>query len=603
MPRLTRRKFGMLGLSAGLTLVRPTLGNADEAPAVDSIPFLRGVNFNGLTHEPGSQAPATPAVDYYLRQKSMNVVRLCLSWEFVQPTLNAPLDPECLPVIEDQIDRIGAAGAYVILEFHNYGRRSVGGETHVIGETGMVTSAHFADVWTRMALEWKDNPKVIFSLMNEPHDQDVGVLVDVSNSAIAAIRATGARNLIMVSGTGWNSMGWQPGSDNQVRMLDIRDPLDHFCFDVHHYFDEWSQGQSPNVRDEPIASMQAFLAWAKANRRRGFCGEFGCSVNRRGLEACRALLRLIEDNRDVFYGWAWWGAGGPWQPDYVFLLDPFASVTSPVNPDPEGSITWENPVDRPQMKLLQEFLPAATPFNGWLIEDALGDSLEALYRHGDFQPSTSAWIDSGPRGNDAEPGRQGHPAQEKDGGVSFAPTGTYLVSSVSSGKRSESVYAFARMTSAGAADGRTILGAEAKGGRLLQLTRDGGIRLGQADETSAPTANEVVPADAMALVEAHFAIADAAGGNGRTELAFDTQVMRRNPAGPDRFRDGRSIIGARDEGGAEGLAGTLHDLAIFDTILSADDNARVQGRLYWDKGMAHLLPGDHPYRIRAPERI
>ncbi|MDB5877287.1 MAG: macromolecule metabolism protein, partial [Variovorax sp.] len=406
---ITRRRLATGGLAlAGL-------GTVGRIPAAETLPFLRGVNFNGLSDQPGSQAPARPAVDYYIRQKRMNVVRLNFPWEVIQPVLSGPLADASLREIDDQVDRVTAAGAYVVLELHNYGRRNADGRTHVIGETSVVTSQHFADVWTRIANRWKGNARVIFALMNEPHDQRTDVLVAVSNDAINAIRRTGATQLIMVSGNDWNSMGWAVGSQNQKLMLAIRDPADNFCFDVHHYFDDWSRGQTPNVRERPLAAMLAFTEWARANRRRGFCGEFGCHVNKRGLDACQALLQHIESNRDVFVGWAWWGAGGPWQPDYVFLLDPFASATSRTNPDPEGAKTWARPVDRPQMMVLQRFLPAtATPFNGWLIEDGLAGRLMAAFRRGDFMPAknwraadaadrANTWIDSGPSSLHATP--------------------------------------------------------------------------------------------------------------------------------------------------------------------------------------------------------
>ncbi len=44
------------------------------------------------------------------------------------------------------------------------------------------------------------NPKVIFGLMNEPHDLPTENWLTAANVAIAAIRATGATNLITVPG-------------------------------------------------------------------------------------------------------------------------------------------------------------------------------------------------------------------------------------------------------------------------------------------------------------------------------------------------------------------------------------------------------------------
>lgn len=58
-------------------------------------------------------------------------------------------------------------GAYVVLDPHNYTRYY----TNPIGSSS-VTQAQFADFWSRLASSFKSNPKVIFALMNEPHDMD-----------------------------------------------------------------------------------------------------------------------------------------------------------------------------------------------------------------------------------------------------------------------------------------------------------------------------------------------------------------------------------------------------------------------------------------------
>jgi endoglucanase len=501
--------------------------------------------------------------------------------------------------MQDQVDRVTGAGAFIILELHNGGRRKRNGKDYIIGEDPAVTIADFTDGWTRMALQWKDNPRVIFELMNEPHEQDIGTLVEVSNAGIAAIRATGATNLIMVCGINWNSLAWGVGSDNQSYMLKITDPLDHFCFDVHHYFDEWGQGKGPNVRDDPVTPMRNFLDWARANRRRGFCGEFGCSFNKAGLDACRELLVMIEGNPDVFMGWAFLGAGGPWLPDYVYLLDPFASITAANNPDPEGSITWANPVDRPQMKLLQRYLPGATPFNAWLIEDELASSIKALYRHGDLSASGDRWLDSGPKGRHATAGWGSRPKPEGDGGVTFAASGQYLAGNFES-TGEESIYAVVKLPAKASDDLRTILGSDSAGGRQFAVTTKGALAVIRSGEAPpAASGPEAFTADTALLVQARLSSPGQNRASRSLELATTTG-MASDIAPVQRFASGMAIIGAADEDGTQGLDGTLHDLAVFDRPLSDEDNARVQGRLHWDKGLAHLLPDDHPYRRRPP---
>lgn len=571
---------------------------ADGGPSrlSTALPFLRGVNFGGLTHETWSQAPAPAAYDYYLRQKKMNVVRLVFTWEWIQPRMQAPLDPERCRVIDEQIGRAATTGAYVILEFHNFGRRTVDGVEQIIGESAACSATDFADAWGRMAQRWGRNDRVILGLMNEPHDQSTEVLLAVSNAAIAAIRRAGATGLVMVSGNDWNSMGWSKGSDNQKWMLHIKDEANNFCFDVHHYFDDWSAGQTPNVREDSLASMLSFTAWAKAHRMRAFCGEFGCGVNKRGLDACRDLLAHIEANKDVFIGWAWWGAGGPWQPDYVFLLDPYASVTSPTNPDPAGALTWAEPVDRPQMKLLQEFLPAdATPFNAWLIEVQLASKIGVLYRKGDYRGASktclfggagcaSEWLDSGPRRISARSKSSRAPASQRDGSVRFARAQS-LAMTLPPTDRITDVYATVKLAAPFAAARRHIVAGMPSGSqrseglaiesKALRPSVEENVRLLQAARRP-PEINKPKSADA-----------------GTASIASLTWIE-------GRLNAAQTTIGAADPHGTEDLNGSVFDLLMLRKGVTPDEQARLQGRLFWDLGLAHTLPPTHPYRSRAP---
>lgn len=607
MTSIKRRTFNTLSMSAILAAALVDKSYSQAAASSKNIPFLRGINFTGLTSTRGSQAPAAGAVDYYILQKKMNVVRLNFDWAFLQPQLFGAFDIKNVAILQQQINRITQAGAYVILELHNFGRLTVNGTEQIIGESPELTADHFADVWTKIALQWRDNAKIIFELMNEPHDQDTATLVTVSNAAIAAIRATGAKNLIMVCGNEWNSMGWLPGSDNQTHMLDIVDPLDNFCFDVHHYFDNWSQGQTPNVRNDPIASMEEFTKWAKNHGKLGFCGEFGCSTNKRGLEACAALLDHIEQNPDVYLGWAWWGAGGPWQPDYVFLLDPFASISSRVNPDPKGSATWANPIDRPQMKVLQKFLPkTATPFNAWLIEDALLEQVEVMYRHGDFRGRSKSsgffddakedniWLDSGPaRRNAHDPSAT--IVADKQGGVTFFEPGQFLTADASINQRN--IYAVVAADPARTGPSSVILAGDSRTGKM-QSSLSASVPKAPLGAAKAEGGNA---ADGQGNQKYLLGVRSAKNARESTIFSFQGEGGRWQQGQDDGDEAGKLIIGAANEQGEGIFGGAIYDIVVLSNEISDDDHLRIQGRLYWDMGLAHQLPSDHRYRTRPPE--
>lgn len=364
----------MLALALVASAFSAIAAGCSEAVAVKSTaPMLRGVNLAGQRYTIGNQMPVTAAIDYFVAEKKMNIIRLCLDWERLQPSLNGPLTPVEMAGINEQISAIVAGGAKVIIEIHGYGRRTEGGVERIIGETEFVTSDHFSDLWRRFAEAWKNNDNVIFELMNEPHDQKNDILMDVQNAAILAIRSTGAKNLIMVTGNGWSHPEWYADRANQALALRLKDPLDNMAFAIHRYFDQYSQGQSCSVYSTSVSSMKTFTDWARANGKRAFVGEFGVCGTAEGREAVTHFLNHVEANPDVYMGWTWWAGGGWWQDDYIYLLDPYGSQWDKNNPDRNvalggtgKSTTWAKPrPDRPQMKFIQPYLSAgASPFNG-----------------------------------------------------------------------------------------------------------------------------------------------------------------------------------------------------------------------------------------------
>jgi endoglucanase len=183
-----------------------------------------------------------------------------------------------------------------------------------------VTAAHFAAFWGELARRCVDQPHVIFGLQNEPHDQDKAVLAGVHNAAIAAIRQTGARHLILVPGSAWTGAHSWISSGNARAALTITDPLETMAFDVHQYLDADSSGRVGGCTEGAGARLQAFTHWAREHGKRGFLGEFGAGGGALCLTETRALLGHIAENRDVWLGWTAWGGGAWWPADYPLAL-------------------------------------------------------------------------------------------------------------------------------------------------------------------------------------------------------------------------------------------------------------------------------------------
>ena len=254
----------------------------------------------------------------YFVGKGMTTFRLPFRWERLQPTRKAAFDAAEQTRLTTTTNNLLAKGAAVVLDAHNYARYG----TTLIG-SGSVTNADFADFWGRLATLYKGNSKVVFDIMNEPHDMSTEQWVSAANAAIAAIRATGANNLIIVPGNGWDgahswSENWY-GTANSTAMLQIKDPGNNYAYEVHQYLDDTSAGSSQSCTSTTAGSQRlaGFTSWLKANGKRGFLGEFNGGRNATCLAALDDMLKHLEANSSVWLGWTFWAAGPWWGNDVI----------------------------------------------------------------------------------------------------------------------------------------------------------------------------------------------------------------------------------------------------------------------------------------------
>ncbi len=327
-----------------------SLGSVGNASA-SSVTFA-GVNLAGA--EFGETLPGTFGADYtypthseadYFIGKGMNIFRLPFRWERLQRSQLSDFNSAELARLDDFVSYATGKGAYVILDPHNYARYY----GIVIGDTGLAASS-FADFWSKLAAHYKSNSRVIFGLMNEPHSMPTEQWRDDANAAIAAIRITGATNLILVPGNAWTgahswSQNWY-GIPNAVAMLGVSDPGNNYAFEAHQYLDADSSGINDTCVSTAIGSqrLQDFTTWLRQNGKRGFLGEFAGGRNSTCYAALDDMLSYIDQNLDVWLGWTYWAAG-PWWNDYIFTLEPSIGT------------------DRPQMSSLINHLMVLDPYH------------------------------------------------------------------------------------------------------------------------------------------------------------------------------------------------------------------------------------------------
>jgi len=326
------------------TLLAPSLANAQTSAApITPLPYT-GVNLSG--GEFGDVKPGvtsifnknytypTPSELDYFAAKGVNIIRFPFRWPRLQPTLNQPLVPAELDRIKSVFAEATKRHLTILLDPHDYARfydKPIGSPD--------VPNAAFANFWSQLATAFKDNPNVWFGLMNEPHDMPKEQWLSAANASIAAIRATGAKNMILVPGISWTGAHSWISSGNGDAMAKIVDPLNHYTIEAHQYLDSDSSGTKPTAVSPTIGSerLKQFTAWCREHHLHALLGEFGAADNPTAAAATDDTFRYMEANRDVWIGFTWWSAG-PWWGDYMFTLEP------------------KNGQDRPQMSIVAPHL-------------------------------------------------------------------------------------------------------------------------------------------------------------------------------------------------------------------------------------------------------
>lgn len=337
MTIISRRTF-VAGATAGCVSSLGLMGVpalASKSNATDK--FRVGVNLAGAEFKMiGGKWhwPNQTNASYYLK-KGFNIFRVPFIWNRLQPKLDGPLDEVAVLGLDQLVRFITSTGAVIVLDAHNYGRRD-GVEIGKLGSP--VSPAAFADFWRRVARRYRSNDLVWYNLMNEPHDQDAMLNLQVQNAACAAIRRAGARSKVLFSGTGWSGARSWASSSNGKLMLDAKDAGNNFAFDVHQYLGRAHIGRELN-KAPGIGQriMSLVYDWAREHKKHMFLGEFSISKDPLSMAEVEAMMKYMFERPDVFVGATYFAGGGTWG-------------RNPASSDPIDG------VDKPHTEMMRKYL-------------------------------------------------------------------------------------------------------------------------------------------------------------------------------------------------------------------------------------------------------
>lgn len=307
---------------------------------------------------------STKLVDYFA-SKHMTLLRLMFSWEGMQQSALSPIPGTGnYKTYFDNYKRIvdyatNVKGMSVVIE--PWDANTEGGAGGYVYRGAQPTQAQFNDFWMKMAQAYKDNPKVMYGLINEPNNMSTLTWWSAAQGAMNAIRATGSTQKICVPGNGWTGASSWTSSwydtdstkrSNAYGILNangvgkpLSDPINNFVVEVHTYLDANEGGGANDISSTTAARdhLKVVVTEAKLHGYQVYLGEMGLVASQPNAAAAwRDFINYLNVTPEI-QAYTWFAAGAPgWWGD---LNAPHFSIT------PTNATTFTG--DTANMRLIQ----------------------------------------------------------------------------------------------------------------------------------------------------------------------------------------------------------------------------------------------------------
>ncbi|KAK2601782.1 hypothetical protein QQS21_004666 [Conoideocrella luteorostrata] len=268
-------------------------------------------------------ADSAGQMKHFVEDDGMNTFRLSMTWQYItagQPS--GGLDKVNWGNFDKLVQACLATGAYCMLDLHNFARYN-----GIIGQGGP-TDDTFAGLWKQIATYYAKEDKIIFGLMNEPHDLDIKLWAKSCQAAVTAIRKAGAKSqIILLPGTNFASAETFVSTGSAKALAAITNPdgsTDNLIMDLHKYLDENNSGTHSVCTTNNVDGFKTIAEWLRENKRLGMVSETGASMDSSCMTKFCEQNEVIAKNDDVLVGFVGWGAGG-FDSTYILTLTPSKS--------------------------------------------------------------------------------------------------------------------------------------------------------------------------------------------------------------------------------------------------------------------------------------
>ncbi|EMD41942.1 glycoside hydrolase family 5 protein [Gelatoporia subvermispora B] len=312
----------------------PTTSAPSTPTQTSLIPRLGGVNtagydFSVATNGSFSGTGVSPPVSQYshFTAEGANLYRIPFAWQLMTPTLGGTIDSSFFSTYDTTVQAALNSGpnVYVIVDLHNYARWN--GE--IIGQGGP-TNAQFASIWTQIAAEYGSNERIIFGIMNEPHDlPSVETWSDTLQYVVTQVRAAGSQNFLLLPGSSYSSAQTFP-TEAGPYLVTITDPLgttDKLLFDVHKYLDSDNSGTHADCVTNNVDVLTTLVQFLQENgNRQAILSETGGGNTASCETDLGQELAYVQSAYPTLVGFSIWAAGA-FDPTYVLSVTPNANGT------------------------------------------------------------------------------------------------------------------------------------------------------------------------------------------------------------------------------------------------------------------------------------
>lgn len=293
---------------------------------------LRGVNCASLEWTSNGERHIVESVRVAIDDWRVNHIRLPLSQDrwFGRAPEQKDEGKTYRALVDEVVQLCASKGVYIMLDLH-WSNAGVWGEQ--IGQHSM-PDEHSLTFWKDLAPIYANHPAVIYDLYNEPHDVswDVwlngGEITDRANrrgqtprtfravgmqQLFDAVRATGAKNLIVVGG-----LDWAYDFSGILDGRQFKDPDGNGVIYANHCYNNknqavetWIANMEKAAEKLPIVISEFGGAYFRPGEtlprpRRGFGG-----MRRNDGDWLMRVLQAIEDHQWSYTAWDFHPAAGP----------------------------------------------------------------------------------------------------------------------------------------------------------------------------------------------------------------------------------------------------------------------------------------------------